>query len=127
MTSCNYITRSGGRCRAQALGGESWCSLHHPRNQDRIAAGRRQGGARRRRSTTTPADPMPLDSAENVRAVLEVALTDALNLDPSVGRVRAVVSVAAEAARLLERHDLEQRLSELEAAIAAQLPARARR
>ena len=124
MSGCSYLTKAGRRCRAQPLPGESWCGLHHPANADRIAAGRKVGGSRRKRSTTNPGEPMPLGSVDDVRAVLEVALADALSLDPSAGRVRAVVSVAAEAARLLERHDMEARLAEIEAAIAAALPRR---
>ena len=124
MSGCSYITRRGNRCRAQPLAGESWCGLHHPDNQARVAAGRKVGGSRRKRSTTNPASPMSLGSVDDVRAVLELALVDALSLEPSAGRVRAVVSVASEAARLLERHDMESRLAEIEEAIAAALPRR---
>lgn len=122
MSGCSYITKAGGRCRAQPLPGESWCGLHHPANQGKVEAGRRQGGARRRRPTTNPADGMPLETVADVRAVLELALVDALALDPSAGRVRAVVSVAAEAARLIRDAEVDRKLGELEAMIANQLP-----
>lgn len=127
MSGCSYLTRRGDRCRAQPLAGQSWCGLHHPDNQARVAAGRKVGGSRRKRPTTNPVDGMPLESVADVRAVLELALVDALALDPSAGRVRAVVSVAAEAARLIRDADVDAKLGELEAMIEATLPGRMRR
>ena len=121
MSGCSYITRRGNRCRAQPLAGESWCGLHHPDNQARVAAGRKVGGSRRKRPTTLLED-VDFGDLAGVRRVLELAAVDAIALDPSAQRCRVLVAAAEAAGRLLQTADYEARLAELEALIASQIP-----
>ena len=51
------------------------------------------------------------------RRLLEIAALDALGLENSVARVRAITTVVQVGARLLEVSELQQRLEDLEAAV----------
>jgi hypothetical protein len=54
--------------------------------------------------------------------VLEIAVLDALSLDKSIARVRALLSAVGVGAKLLEVGDHEARLLQIEAAIRVQPP-----
>lgn len=121
---CEYTNpNTGHQCRGTARSGHATCGLHDPARAAAQADARRRGGLARRRPTT-PADDLAVDfsTVEGVRRVLEVAASDAADLDPSAQRCRVLVAAAEAAGRLLQAQDLEARLSELEAAIEAQLP-----
>ena len=94
-------------------------------------AGRHPGGSPGSASGTTPARPRTwprpnasaasarkrertIASIEDIRRLLEIAATDALSLDLSIAKVRAVIAVAAAAAKLLETGELEERIAALE-------------
>jgi hypothetical protein len=83
------------------------------------AAAQRLGGTRRRRERTIAAayDFTGLGSIDAIRRILEVATTDALSLENSIARVRALISAALAAAKLLETGELEARLAVLELAV----------
>ena len=74
------------------------------------------GGQRRRREGAVSGayDLEGLDSVEGLRRLLEVAATDALSLDNSVARVRALIAVVQTGAKLLEVGELEDRVAVLE-------------
>jgi hypothetical protein len=109
----------GGRFCSAPPGREStFCFWHDPGKADELAEAQRLGGLRRRRERTVAAafDFTGLGSIEAIRRVLEVATTDALSLENSIARVRALISAALAAAKLLETGELEERLAALEVA-----------
>jgi hypothetical protein len=109
---------AGRFCSAPPGRESTFCFWHDPGKADELAEAQRLGGLRRRRERTVAAafDFTGLGSIEAIRRVLEVATTDALSLENSIARVRALISAALAAAKLLETGELEERLAALEVA-----------
>jgi hypothetical protein len=110
----------GGRdCRAPPGRDSAFCFWHDPDKADDVADAQRLGGVRRKRERTIAAayDFTGLGSIDAIRRILEVATTDALSLENSIARVRALISAALAAAKLLETGELEARLAVLELAV----------
>ncbi len=119
VASCEAILAGGGRCHATPMRGVAYCFFHNPGTTEEAAEARRLGGVRRRREGTL-AGVYDLDSVctlIGLRRILEVAAYEALALDGSVAKVRALTTIVQVGARLLETSDLEVRLAALEAAI----------
>lgn len=113
---CNAITDGGQPCRAAPLRGEPFCFWHHPDHADEAAEARRLGGLRRRREVTLQGayEFEGLETVPQIRRLLELAVLEALALDNSIARVRALGSLAQVALRALDVGELEERLSALE-------------
>jgi hypothetical protein len=112
----------GGRdCGAPPGRDSRFCFWHDPDKADEVAEAQRLGGVRRKRERTIAAayDFTGLGSIDAIRRILEVATTDALSLENSIARVRALISAALAAAKLLETGELEARLAVLELALGA--------
>jgi hypothetical protein len=110
----------GGRdCGAPPGRDSTFCFWHDPDKADEVAEAQRLGGVRRKRERTIAAayDFTGLGSIDAIRRILEVATTDALSLENSIARVRALISAALAAAKLLETGELEVRLAVLELAV----------
>ena len=110
----------GGRdCEAPPGRDSRFCFWHDPDKADEVAEAQRLGGTRRKRERTIAAayDFTGLGSIDAIRRILEVATTDALSLENSIARVRALISAALAAAKLLETGELEARLAVLELAV----------
>jgi hypothetical protein len=119
---CTAITRAGGACNAQALTDEPFCFVHSPEHVEAAAEARRLGGQRRRRegALVSVLDLIePVDSPAGLHRLLAIATHDALSLDLSVARTRLLLGVVHAAIRLREVDELETRVRELEAALAA--------
>jgi hypothetical protein len=97
------------------------CFWHSPDHESEAAEARRLGGLRRRREGALSGayELDSLASAPDLRRLLEIAAFDALGLDNSVARVRALTAIVQVGARLLETTEIEERVSALEAAMAA--------
>ena len=108
----------GGRCGAPPGRDSALCFWHDPGKAEDLAEAQRLGGMRRKRERTIAAayDFAGLDSIAAIRRILVVATTDALSLENSIARVRALISAALAAAKLLETGELEERLAALEVA-----------
>ncbi len=113
---CNQIKDNGEPCRAQAVNGSKYCFLHDPQLAQEAAEARRLGGLRRKREVTVAGAYYlgDLDTVAGIRRLIEVAAVDALGLENSVARTRALVHAAQVAAKLLEVGEMEQRLDALE-------------
>ena len=112
----------GGRdCGAPPGRDSRFCFWRDPDKADEVAEAQRLGGVRRKRERTIAAayDFTGLGSIDAIRRILEVATTDALSLENSIARVRALISAALAAAKLLETGELEARLAVLELALGA--------
>jgi hypothetical protein len=120
---CSGIKQGGERCRQAPLRDREFCFWHDPEHEAEASEARRLGGLRRRREGTLEGayDLDGLDSVPGIRRVLDIALAEALGLENSIARVRAFISLALAAARLLEIGEQEERLAALEEALGARL------
>ena len=118
---CKAETGRGEPCRQAPLHGNEFCFWHSPDHAEEAAEARRLGGLRRRKEHAVSGayDFKGLDSASEVRRLLEIAALDALSLENSVARSRTLAYLAQVALRALEICDLEKRLKDLEDAIRA--------
>jgi hypothetical protein len=119
---------AGGRdCGAPPGRDSRFCFWHDPDKADEVAEAQRLGGVRRKRERTIAAayDFTGLGSIDAIRRILEVATTDALSLENSIARVRALIKAALAAAKLLETGELEARLAVLELALGSARDTRA--
>lgn len=113
---CSATTKSGAPCTAQAWRG-GLCRWHAPELAEERAAWRAKGGANRshkaRARRDLPTDPKDLG---DVKRLLGRALVDleAGTLDPARGS--AMAGVARAIALVIEKGEIEDRLSALEAA-----------
>ena len=91
-----------------------WCYAHHPKKARERAAARRLGGAHRKRTGADAPDKITLASTHDIRTLLERVALDALALDNSARRARALIALAQVALKGLEVGELEQRIAALE-------------
>ena len=117
--ACRGIGNKGERCRASRLPDSDYCVFHDPEHAEAIQEGRRRGGLRRRREGTVAAafNFEGLSTVEELQRLLEIVTMDALSLDNSIARNRALVMIVLARARLLETGEQEERLAALEAAL----------
>ena len=116
--TCIATTKSGSQCRAAALPGSSWCWFHDPGKAAERAAARSKGGAARhgRHLDLTPGEPVTVRGVADVMHVLELAVNDALGLEPSIARARCLGYLCGVAYKGLELSTFEERLRVLEEA-----------
>ena len=120
--SCAFVMPDRSTCRANPMRDEQFCYFHHPDHKAEVAEARRLGGNRRRREKTIEGAydlPDGLRSADSIRRLVEVTTFDLLGMESSVGRANAMLRAAGVAARLLEVAELERRVADLEATLAA--------
>ena len=120
---CRAKTDKGERCRAAPMRESEYCVFHDPDHVDVVAQARSAGGQRRKREATlaTAYDFQGLTNIPEIRRLLEVAAFDALGLENSINRVRALGYLAQVATALLEKGELEERLQGLEGALGARM------
>jgi hypothetical protein len=117
---CSALRGDGQPCRATPGRDATFCFVHNPDLAREAAEARRLGGLRRRREKTLAGvyDLSGLATVAAIRRILEIGLLDALSLENSVARARALISGAQAAAKLLETGELEARLAAVEAQLA---------
>ncbi len=116
VRTCSYQKRDGEQCRAAPLRDQGRCFWHSRTTAREAAEARRLGGLRRKREGTVTGayDLEALESVPQIRRLLAIATVDALSLENSIARVRALISLALAGARLLEVGELEERVNALE-------------
>jgi hypothetical protein len=114
---CTEVRADGSPCHAAPLRGADKCFWHSPEHASQAAEARRLGGLRRRREATvsTAYEFDGLESIEDIRRLLEIAVLDSLGLENSVARSRVLIAGVQAAAKLLEVGELEKRIDALEA------------
>ena len=119
MRTCRAIVEGGSACRAAPLRDGNFCLWHSPEHAAEVAEGRRLGGMRRRREVAIAGayDLDGLGSAIDLRRLLEIAALDALGLENSIARVRALTAIVQVGGRLLEVGELEDRVTAIEAVL----------
>lgn len=117
--ACCHPRENGEACQAKPQRERPFCFFHDPDQAAEVAQSRRLGGQRRKREATVSGayDFEGLRGPEDVRRLLEIAAYDALALDNSVPRVRALIALGSGAVKLFEVTELEERLLRMEAAL----------
>jgi hypothetical protein len=117
--TCKARNDRGEPCRASPLRESDFCVFHDPDYADTVQEARRAGGQRRKREVTlaTAYDFEGLTSVPEIRRLVEVAAFEALGLENNIGRVRALGYLAQVAVTLLEKGEMEERLTAVEAAL----------
>ncbi len=127
--TCEANNDRGEPCKAAPLREGAFCVFHDPEHAEVVQEARRAGGQRRKREATlaTAYDFEGLTSIQEIRRLIEVAAYDALGLDNTINRVRALGYLAQVAVTLLEKGEIEERLTEVEAALRPSTKSGARR
>ena len=116
---CQAIADGGGPCNAPPLRDGDHCFWHDPDTEGDAQEARRLGGLRRRREATLAGvyDFNGLATIGDIRRLLEIAVTDTLELSNSVARSRTLAYLTQTALRCLEASELDARLAALETAV----------
>ena len=116
---CKAKTDKGEPCRPMPMRESDYCVFHDPDHAEVVQQARSAGGQRRKREATlaTAYDFQGLTSIDEIRRLVEAAAFDALGLDNSINRVRALGYLAQVATSLLEKGEMEERLAAVEAAL----------
>ena len=127
--ACKGISKGGDRCSAPPLLDGDFCFWHDPEHVEVVAQARSAGGQRRKREATlaTAYHFQGLTSIDEIRRLVEVAAFDALGLENSINRIRALGYLAQVATTLLEKGEMDERLNAVEAALGPRLIAVRRR
>ena len=120
---CLSLTDQGSPCRAAPGLGSDYCFWHDPEHQNEAAEARRLGGMRRRRESTIVGafEVGDLDSVDDLRRLLQIAVLDTLGLENSIARSRTLGYLTQVGSVLLEKGEMEARLQELEATLSPRL------
>jgi hypothetical protein len=121
--TCQATNDKGERCRASPVRESDFCVFHDPEHADAVQEARRLGGMRRRKEATVAVayDFEGLESIPLIRRLVEVATLDALALENSLARVRALGYLAQVAVQLLEKGEHEERLQAIESVLGPRL------
>ena len=117
---CDAIAEGGEPCRAAPLHDGVHCFWHSPEHQAEAQEARWLGGLRRRREATVAGAYAfeGLASVSDIRRLLEIAVTDTLELANSVARNRTLAYLAQTGLRALEVGELAERVAAIESAVA---------
>ena len=124
--TCAATTSDNQPCKQAPLLDADLCFWHSPTTTEAAQEARRLGGQRgRRESSLSGAYQFEgLDSIPHLRRLLDIAAFDALALDGSVPKVRAIISLVLAGAKLLESGEFEERLEAIEAVLGPRLPSK---
>lgn len=114
---CKATNARGEPCAAYAVEGSAFCFWHCPELAEARKAARVSGGlARHGRTGILDASRggVQLETVGDVLVLLERALSDALVLENSIARARAVGYLVSVAVKVLEVTELERRVTRLE-------------
>ena len=120
---CKATKEDGSACEAPPLTEGDFCFWHDPEHADEVAEASRLGGLRRRKEKAVSAayEIEGLATVEQIRRLLEIAVTDTLGLENTVARARTLAYLAQTATKLLEVGDFEDRIEALERAMGPRL------
>jgi len=126
---CNAETGEGAPCRQAPLQYREYCFWHDPEHAGEAMEARRLGGLRRRREKTVAVayDLEGLATLDQIRRLVEIAVTDTLGLENSIARSRVLAYLAQVALKVVEAAELQERVAALETAMGSRLAAGRRR
>ena len=113
---CAFILPSGETCRMHPLQNSEFCWVHSAERKKEVQEARRLGGLRRKRESTISSAYQfeSLDSVDEIRRIVLIAVLDALSMENSMSRARTLAYLAQVALRMLEVGEIEERVSALE-------------
>jgi hypothetical protein len=113
---CAFQSSIGQPCRMHPLTDSQFCWAHSPERKKEVQEARRLGGLRRKRESTISSAYQfdSLNSVEDIRRMLEVAVFDTLAMENSIARNRTLAYLTQVALHALEVGDLEERIAALE-------------
>jgi hypothetical protein len=116
--TCKARRSDGAPCRAAPLTDSDFCAMHDPQNAEAMAEARRLGGNRRKREVTvaTAFDFQGIDSVEDIKRLILVAIVDTLALESSIARSRTIGYLSQVSLKAHEVGQLQDRIAALEAA-----------
>jgi hypothetical protein len=118
---CQAVTQDGQLCRANARPSSGLCFVHDPDCREQVRAAGRKGAAEshRRRVLASETEPVQLETAEDVRAVLSDTIHK-LRVGEMDRATAGSVSYACQLAlRAIDVRDTQRRLDALEQKLAA--------
>jgi hypothetical protein len=121
--ACQARRKDDQPCRARVLPGESWCWAHHPDRQEIAAAARSNGAVKANKLRSLEGGRRKLDTPRAVVAFLSNLVHDVAEgrRDAEVAKVIAyTVNVQLKAVELVQKSEVERRLSALEERVARQ-------
>lgn len=127
--SCKGVKENGEACRQAPLTDYDHCFWHSPEHKAEAAEARRLGGLRRRREKTLQGayEFEGLNSLEDVKRLLEIAIMDTLGLENSVARSRTIAYLAQVGLKALEVAEYEDRIQALESMLMPRIQTRSKR
>ena len=125
---CKAIKSNGQACRQAPLPNLDFCFWHSPGHAEEAAEARRLGGLRRRREKTVQGayEFDGLNSIDDIRRLLEIAIMDTLGPENSVARSRTIAYLAQVGIKAFEAGDYEERIQALESTLIPRIQARSR-
>ena len=112
-TTCTFIKANGERCQAQKLRGSDFCYFHSPEVVVARAEARRRGGLARHGEKGMTGSYV-IKSPQDVLTILEDAINDAVGLDQTTGRAKAIGYLAQIILKGFEVTEMDNRLKALE-------------
>ncbi len=121
--SCKGVKENGQTCRQAPLSDHDYCFWHSPEHKVEAAEARRLGGLRRRREKTLQGAYAfeGLNSLDDIKRLLEIAIMDTLALENSVARSRTIAYLAQVGIKALEAGEYEERIRALESMLMPRL------
>ncbi|GAB4540874.1 MAG: hypothetical protein Fur002_08340 [Anaerolineales bacterium] len=118
---CEAKTTNGQPCQAQTIKGRKFCFTHDPASGAARAKARKMGGQRNRTPHAGNPESLPqrVRTIEDVLAVLDYALQEAMPLENSIQRGRLIVAIAGAFIDAIKTGELESRLMAIESALKA--------
>jgi hypothetical protein len=114
----------GEPCGATPRGENGLCLWHDPELKQVADEARRAGGQRRKRDVTLFAayDLEGVRTVDQIRRLVEVAVSDLLEADRGIPRAKAMLSAAKAASDLWRAGELEERVGAIESVLGDRLP-----
>jgi hypothetical protein len=113
---CTATTKAGKPCRCLARYGKSTCWFHDPQEAEAVAAARQRGNLKSHAPKPPEAGSWHLETAEDVRKVLEHTIGSLLRNQMDRSRANAICFAAQVSLRTLDIAGLEARIAALEEA-----------
>ena len=119
VRQCGEPKADGQPCNATPMPETGKCFWHSSEYEEEAAQARRLGGIRRRKEGAVSGayEVQGLETVQDIRRLLEIAVTNTLNMENSIARSHTLTQLAMAAMKLLEADELETRIASLEAAV----------
>jgi len=112
-TTCSFIKKNGTKCQARKLHDSEFCYFHSPQVVVTRADARRRGGLRRH-GDKGETGSYTIKSGRDVLTILEDCINDAVGLEQSTGRAKAIGYLCQIILHGFEVTEIENRLAALE-------------